>query len=437
MNTIPLISTNTRLFERLRTIITLSNIHDLYNLMLLTNTRSAEEFLTTEMPELIFINFSDAKINALQLLETILHDPWLLHGGIIAICKDYQTVEQVNAIKGTNILVSLTYNDLEKQLPSILDIIHSNRRILFQRGIGQDIVGALSGSFRMRNNVFEASCYINLICNFLYNSNKLTVEKKYFYHLALYEMIINAIEHGNCGITYDEKSQFLEGGGCMPDLIEKKCQDPVIAQKSVMFDYSIHPTHARFVIADEGEGFDWRTMIETIPREDALRLHGRGIIITRETVRKVTYNEKGNEVTLDVAYENEEKSKTPALFSHIDPIEVREGDIVISQGDPSTFLYFIVKGKYAIIVNDKQMSTLSADDIFMGEMSFLLNDRRSATVRATTEGKLIKITKREFVKAIKKKPHYALFLSRLLAQRIQRLNQSLAAKQDSHEKRAS
>jgi hypothetical protein len=90
MNTIPFISTNTRLFDRLCTIIRISNRHDQYDLMHLTNTRAAEDFLTTEMPELIFINFSDAKIDSLQFLETILHDPWLLHGGVIAICKDYQ-----------------------------------------------------------------------------------------------------------------------------------------------------------------------------------------------------------------------------------------------------------------------------------------------------------------------------------------------------------
>ena len=426
MYIIPLISTNTKLFERLSTIIKGSSQKDLCDLFLLTNTRSAEDFLTTEMPEMLFINFSDNKINAFQLFETILKDPWLLHGGIIALCKEYQTVEQINAIKGANILVSLTYKDLEKELPSILDIIHNNRRILFQRGIGQDIVGNLSGSFRMHNNVFEASCYINLICNFLYNSNKLSVDKKYFFHLALYEMIINAIEHGNCGVTYDEKSRFLERGGCMPDLIEKKCQDPAIASKSVTFDYTIYPTHARFVIADEGDGFDWRTMIKTIPQEDALRLHGRGILITKETVKKLEYNDKGNEVTLEIGYEAEGGAITPALFSHIDPLEVKEGDVVIAQGDPSNFLYFIVKGRYDIIVNEKKLSSLSADDIFMGEMSFLLNDRRSATVRAASDGKLIKISKKEFVKAIKKKPHYALFLARLLAERVQRLNLAAA-----------
>jgi hypothetical protein len=427
MYTIPLLSTNSRLHDRLKTILT-GCANNLYDLNLLTTTRAAESFLTTEMPELIFINFSDGKINAFQLIETMLKDPWLLHGGIIALCKEYRTVERINEIRGANIIVSLTFNDLEKQLPSILDIIHNNRRILFQRGIGQDIVGAISGSFKLGNNLFEAHCYINLICNYLYNSNKLTADRKYFFHLALYEMLINAIEHGNCGISWDDKSRFLEHGGSMPDLISERCKDPLILNKRVTFDYTMHPGHARFVIADEGNGFDWRTMLATIHKKDDLRLHGRGIILTRETVRTISYNEPGNEVTLEIDYETEGSGITPALFSHIDPLEVKKGDVVINQGDHANALYFIVKGRYDIVVNDRVISTLSADDLFMGEMSFLLNDRRSATVRASSDGKLIKISKLEFVKAIKKKPHYALFLARLLAERIQRLNQSAAEK---------
>ncbi|MCI5158458.1 MAG: cyclic nucleotide-binding protein, partial [Candidatus Electrothrix sp. AUS1_2] len=44
------------------------------------------------------------------------------------------------------------------------------------------------------------------------------------------------------------------------------------------------------------------------------------------------------------------------------------------------------------------------------------------TVQAKTEGRLIEISKRQFVEVIKEKPYYALFLTRLLAQRIQKIN---------------
>ncbi|MBN2189043.1 MAG: ATP-binding protein [Chitinispirillaceae bacterium] len=300
MFTIPFISTNTRLFKRLKSIVAPRRAQNGYDTLLLTTPKSAEDFLVTAKPEVIFVNFSDNKINAFQLLETMPKDLWLLHGSIVALCKKYHTVEQINAIRDANILVSLSFADLEKQLPGILNIIRSNRPLISRRSAGNG--GVPSGSFALHNNLFEATCYINLICNYLYNSNRLPAGKRYFFHLALYEMLINAIEHGNCGISYDEKSRFLERGGCASDLIQKKCADPAVAAKMVTLNYALHPSYARFVITDEGSGFDWRTVIDAMHTKDNLRLHGRGILITLETVRFLSYNEKGNEVTFEIDY---------------------------------------------------------------------------------------------------------------------------------------
>jgi CRP-like cAMP-binding protein len=58
----------------------------------------------------------------------------------------------------------------------------------------------------------------------------------------------------------------------------------------------------------------------------------------------------------------------------------------------------------------------------MGEMSFLLSNRRSATVLAKGPAVLIEISKQDFVNLIKENPHYGIFLARLLAQRLARLN---------------
>ena len=67
-------------------------------------------------------------------------------------------------------------------------------------------------------------------------------------------------------------------------------------------------------------------------------------------------------------------------------------------------------------------TSLTPDDLFMGEMSFLLSNRRSATVVAKGTCTLIKISKQDFVNLIKENPHYGIFLARLLAQRLARLN---------------
>ena len=66
----------------------------------------------------------------------------------------------------------------------------------------------------------------------------------------------------------------------------------------------------------------------------------------------------------------------------------------------------------------KLVSILTPNDLFIGEMSFLLNDRRSATILSVGHGKLIKIPKEAFLNLLRKNPHYGIFLSKLLAQRL-------------------
>jgi len=63
--------------------------------------------------------------------------------------------------------------------------------------------------------------------------------------------------------------------------------------------------------------------------------------------------------------------------------------------------------------------------MFIGEMAFLLNDRRSATVMSIGGGKLIKVPKVSFLNLIRRNPHYGIFLSKLLAQRLLNSNKKI------------
>jgi anti-sigma regulatory factor (Ser/Thr protein kinase) len=386
----------------------------------LTRVSSAAEaldFLSIEMPDLVFINFSDQAIDSFGLLGSILKDPWLLHSSIIGFCDDHATCKRLEEMRSANVVISLSADDVEKFLPRVLDIIVKNKRILFQRSIGSDLQ-TISGSYKLSNNTIEANCYANLLCNYLANANKIDARGKGRINLALTEMLINAIEHGNCGISYDEKGAWLDAGGAIGALIEKKCQDPEIRARRVLFEYTITPAKSTFHIADQGQGFDWRKVKDAADSENILELHGRGIMLTQSCTQNLTFNEQGNAVSFEIEHVKD-CNAVPALFENMAPRAVPQGTVVIREGESSDYLYYIAKGHYDVLVRDTVVSSLSPDDIFMGEMSFLLNNRRSATVRATTDGTLIRISKKDFVEAIKRKPHYALVLSRLLAQRLQ------------------
>lgn len=421
MNTIPVIASDKEMFSTISKI-TKSSRKEIDEVIYLEDALHALDFLNSEMSELIFINFSDKKIDAFDLLNNVMSDPWLFHCGIIAVCDNIEDRRRIENIRGANIIVDLDYEDLKENLSKVLSIIFNNRRIIFQRGIGSDIVSYISGSFKLDNDPLEAKCYVNLICNFLHNSNKLGAERKFDLQLALNEMLLNAVEHGNCRINYEEKTKWLEKHGSIIGLIKKRRKDPEVAAKRVTFEYAITPNSAKFFIADEGEGFNWREVKDVTKEENLLELHGRGILMTKNVAENLVYNDKGNEVSFEIGFEKDVENITPSLFVDMKSKDVKPGDVIFREGEPSNFLYYIVKGRYSVVVGGKIVSMLSADDIFMGEMSFLLNNRRSAAVQALSFGKLIEVSKGEFVEAIKKRPHYALFLARLLAQRIQRLN---------------
>jgi anti-sigma regulatory factor (Ser/Thr protein kinase) len=252
-------------------------------------------------------------------------------------------------------------------------------------------------------------------------------DNKMHLQLALGELIVNAVEHGNCGITYEEKTQGMEKGLSVVELVAAKCRDPAIRAKKVEFQWEIRKDRTIFIIKDEGEGFDVAAYLKKVAKQDMLSLHGRGIKLATMLFHELKYNKRGNQVALIVKHDPTLEQDIPLGFSREQVLTVKKGDIVLKEGEPSDFLYYISSGRYTVFHNRKQVGTLLPQDIFMGEMSFLLNQRRSAAVRAETEGKLILLTRKAFVQAIRQYPHYGIFLAKLLAKRLVRSNDRNAA----------
>jgi len=378
------------------------------------------EFIKYELPDLKILNFSDTAIDCMRVLREIQDDPWLHYGSIIGVHDDSADKETLESIRDANIVALLPRQELMKNLGRLLRIIRQNKQILFQRGIQQHLLKSISGELVMDNEPFDITTYANLITNYLYNANLIGKDEKETLHVTLLELLINAIEHGNCRITYDEKSAWLETGADVMDLIRKKNQDASIKAKKVKVVYTIAPDRSTFAIEDEGAGFDWRSRLAR--KADEPGLHGMGISMARHYARELEYNDRGNKVTFSIEHRKAETNTMPRIFSQAKTIQVRDGEYVCQEGEESDFLYYIVSGTFYVYSRGKLVSSLTPDDIFLGEMSFLLSNRRSATVVARGPAALVKISKKDFVNMIKENPHYGIFLARLLAQRLARLN---------------
>jgi len=93
------------------------------------------------------------------------------------------------------------------------------------------------------------------------------------------ELLVNAVEHGNLGITYDEKTELITQDKWLAE-VNNRLEDPIHAEKKVRVDFSRSDTEISLRIEDEGKGFDWQRYLDLSPSR-AHHSHGRGIAMSK------------------------------------------------------------------------------------------------------------------------------------------------------------
>lgn len=118
--------------------------------------------------------------------------------------------------------------------------------------------------------------------------------------IALREIIVNAIEHGNLGISFEEKSNAVMMNKYF-EIISQRQNDPLYRHKTVDIKYQMNEDQVAYQIVDEGSGFDYTKILnhQTVDHSNAEMLgHGRGIAIAKNIFDRIIFSSKGNKVTL-------------------------------------------------------------------------------------------------------------------------------------------
>jgi two-component system, sensor histidine kinase LadS len=117
--------------------------------------------------------------------------------------------------------------------------------------------------------------------------------------MALVEMIVNAIEHGNLEISFDEKSEALKSSNYF-DFINHRQANPSFRERRVRIEYSITPDEAWYIITDDGSGFNHEELFKRDIAEINMEMgtHGRGVFLAAKIFDEVRYSDEGNRVML-------------------------------------------------------------------------------------------------------------------------------------------
>jgi len=123
--------------------------------------------------------------------------------------------------------------------------------------------------------------------------------------VGMTELMVNAVEHGNLEISYDEKTRLYETDSWEQELRRRLSATPY-SDRYVEVRFERSPQRIQVTITDQGKGFDWRQFLEIDP-ERMLHRHGRGIAMSRLiSFDFVEYRGRGNEVSVGIDLVNAE-----------------------------------------------------------------------------------------------------------------------------------
>ncbi len=128
--------------------------------------------------------------------------------------------------------------------------------------------------------------------------------------VGLHELLLNAVEHGNLGITYSEKTKLLQNSSWKEE-IERRLGLPEYRKKFATLTFEATQAALVVHIKDAGSGFDWKNYLD-FSADRATDLHGRGIAASRAlSFDSLEYLGTGNEVRCIVKLNSETAPHKP------------------------------------------------------------------------------------------------------------------------------
>lgn len=131
------------------------------------------------------------------------------------------------------------------------------------------------------------------------------------------------------------------------------------------------------------------------------------------------------------------KKKLLTFTGHSDVISsntkiIPEGEYLITEGGTSHEMYWVLSGKFMITKMNHDEENIIIGDVYpgelVGEMSFLDNLPRSASVQAREECEVLVIPQKKFIDVLEHQPRWFRSLMQTMSQRLRNSNQKIARK---------
>lgn len=252
------------------------------------NGKDALEIFNDYQPDLVLSDINMAQMNGIELLQAIKK---IKSDTIVIMLTAYNSESYViECMKlGAN-------NYLKKPIPKkdILSLVRKYDTVISTKKSELKVVDYINKnkfSLKFKTDINSIHAIVNYLVaetdGFFSEETSLDIK------LGLGELLLNAVEHGNLGISFSEKNEAVQND-CLQELYEERMNNKFYSEREVEVNFEIKDNAGEWIIKDQGDGFNPDTVPSPISEDGILRLHGRGIFICRFQFDELEYLEKGN-----------------------------------------------------------------------------------------------------------------------------------------------
>lgn len=229
-------------------------------------------------------------MSGLELVKKLKETPILKRIPVIMQTASDDKIQLVEGFK-----LGVYHYLIKPYLPSVLNAVVRGALDVYNKQ--RELSVALGHSKLLYECVENASFKINN----LDQANKISVSLAQLFPnpekvvLGISEILVNAIEHGNLNISYEEKSELNLKSQWKAE-IDKRLNLPEYKDKAVTIHFTKTKDEIVLSVKDEGKGFDYKRYMEFDPTRSTHN-HGRGIAFANNiSFDKLEYVGTGNQV---------------------------------------------------------------------------------------------------------------------------------------------
>lgn len=263
-----------------------------WNILYATDGREAIELLEQQGVDVVITDMQMPRMNGLELVETI-NQSRMGVATVLMTARGSEEIAVAALEKGASSYVP------KRRLA--MDLVTTVQRVLLtsreQRSYSTLLTHQqeLILKFVLPNDLSMVLSLTAYLLDHLHGIWHLEPADRMQISTALEEALVNALHHGNLELDSELREEDYD---MYYQLAEQRCGMEPYCHRKLFIDVEFDPQNARFVIRDEGKGFDPHKLPDPTDPLNIERPYGRGLLLMQTFMNHVEYNETGNQVTL-------------------------------------------------------------------------------------------------------------------------------------------